>query len=163
MKSTTYIWSWEQLYITIYRCIIMQKRCRNCNNCLFKKNIDICLDWNAFAPVSWKRSPLRTLAQRAYVIYSTETYLKEELTYLGKVFIEKKNYHKYVIKQIFMQLKEEHINKNYSSNMENKMVVPIILENKNEKQHSLTIFILRWEEDYSMKSLKRNLKKILPN
>ena len=38
---------------------------------------------------AWKRSTLRTLVQRAYLVCSIETYLKEELTHLEKVFIEK--------------------------------------------------------------------------
>ena len=66
-----------------------------------KTNNDIYLNWAAFVPVSWKRGTLRTLVQRAYLVCSTETYLKEELTHLEKVFIEKNNYPKYVIKQVF--------------------------------------------------------------
>ena len=63
-----------------------------------KRNNDIYLNWNAFARASWKRRMLRTLVQSAYLVCSTETYLKEELTHLEKVFIEKNNYPKYVIK-----------------------------------------------------------------
>ena len=43
-----------------------------------KTNNDIYLNWNAFAPVSWKQ----------------QTYLKEELNHVEKVFIEKNNYPK---------------------------------------------------------------------
>ena len=100
-----------------------------------KNNNDIYLNWNTFAPVSWKRGTLRTLVQHAYLACLTETYLKEELTHLEKVFIAKSNYPKYIIKQIFTQVKEEHKNRNYSNNMENSIAVPITLENKNKKQH----------------------------
>ena len=55
-----------------------------------KTNNDIYLNWNTFAPATWKRLTLRTLVQRAYLVCSTETYLKKELTHLEKVFIEKK-------------------------------------------------------------------------
>ena len=55
-----------------------------------KTNKDIYLNWNTFAPASWKRRTSRTLVQRAYLVCSTETYLKEELTHLEKIFIEKK-------------------------------------------------------------------------
>ena len=82
-------------------------------------------------PVSWKQGTLRTLVQRAYLVCSTETYLKEELTHLEKVFIEKNNYPKNVIKQVFTQVKEERRNRNYNSNMKNSIEVPITLENKN--------------------------------
>ena len=63
-----------------------------------KLNNDIYFNWNAFARVSWKRRMLRTLVQSAYLVCSTETYLKEELTHLEKGFIAKNNYPKYVIK-----------------------------------------------------------------
>ena len=55
-----------------------------------KTNNDIYLNWNTFAPATWKRLTLRTLVQRAYLVCSTETYLKKELTHLEKVFIENK-------------------------------------------------------------------------
>ena len=112
-----------------------------------KKTInDIYLNWNAFAHVSWKRGTLRTLVQRAYLVCSTETYLKEELTHLEKVFIEKNNYPKYVIKQIFTQVKEEHKNRNCNNNMKNSIEVPITLENENERRHLLTIpYLVRTE------------------
>ena len=86
------------------------------------------------APFSWKRRTLRTLVQRAYLIYSTETYSKEELTHLHKAFIEKNNYPKQVIKQVFThKVEEEHTNMNYRKNTENNIVVLITLENKNDK------------------------------
>ena len=72
-------------------------------------------------------------------VCSTETYLKEELTHLEEVFIEKNNYPKYVIKQVFTQTEEEHKNRNYNNNMKNSIEVPIILENENKKRHLLTI------------------------
>ena len=47
---------------------------------------DIYLDWNAFAPAAWKRGTLKTLAERAYVICSTDQLLERESKYLEKVF-----------------------------------------------------------------------------
>ena len=82
---------------------------------------------------------LRTLGQRAYLVCSTDIYLKEELSHLEKIFIPKNNYPKYVIKQMFTQVKEGHKNKNYSNNMENSIAVPITLENENEKRHLLPV------------------------
>ena len=51
------------------------------------------------------------------------------------VFIEKNNYPKYVINQVFTQVKEEHKNRNYNNSMKNSIAVPITLENENEKRH----------------------------
>ena len=95
-----------------------------------KTNNDIYLNWNAFAPVSWKRGTLRALLQRAYLVCSTETYLKEELTHLENVFMENP---KYIIKQVFTQVKEKHKNKSYNNNMKNSIEVRMTLENENEK------------------------------
>ena len=128
-----------------------------------KANNDIYLNWNAFAPASWKRGTLRTLVQRAYLVCSTETYLKKELTHLEKVFIEKNNYPKYVINQVFTQVKQEHKNRNYNNNMKNSITVPITFENEKVKQHLLTIAYQDEKGDYLIKSMNRNLKKILPN
>ena len=101
-------------------------------------------NWNAFPPISWKRGMLRTLVQHAYLVCSTETYLKEELTHLEKVFIEKNNYPKYVINQVFTQVKEEHKNRNYNNNMRDSIFVPVTLENEIEKRH--LPFHTRWEK-----------------
>ena len=96
-------------------------------------------------------------------VYSTETYLKEELTHPETFFIENNNYPKYLIKQVFTQVKEAHKNRNYNSNTKNNIEVRITLENENEKWHWLTIPYQGKKGDYLIKSMKRNLKKILPN
>ena len=74
--------------------------------------------------------------------------------------MEKKNYPKYVIKQVLTQLKEEHKNRNYNNN---STEVPITLKNENKKRHLLTIPYLGQKGTYLIKFMKRNLKKILPN
>ena len=119
-----------------------------------KTNNDIYLNWAAFVPVSWKRGTLRTLVQRAYLVCSTEIYLKEELIHLEKVFIEKSNYPKYVIKQVFTLVKEEHKNRNYNNNMKNSIEVPITLENENKKRQLLTIPYQDEKGDCLIKSMK---------
>ena len=57
-------------------------------------NADVYLNWNSFAPHSWKRGTLKTLTQRAHMICSTTELLDTELKYLEKVFVEKNNYPK---------------------------------------------------------------------
>ena len=47
-----------------------------------------------FAPATYKRGTLKTFAERAYVICSTDQLLERELKYLEKVFHEKNNYPK---------------------------------------------------------------------
>ena len=101
--------------------------------------------------------------KRAYLVFSTETYLQEELTHQQTVYIKKNNYPKYVIKQVFRQVKQEHINKNYINNMKNNIAVPITIENKNERRHLLTIPYQGDKGDYVIKFMNRNLKTMLPN
>ena len=71
-------------------------------------NADMYLNWNSFSSHSWKRGTLKTLAQRAYVMCSNRKLLDTELKYLEKVFMEKNNYPKWVIRQIFTQVKFVH-------------------------------------------------------
>ena len=52
-----------------------------------KTNNDIYLNWNAFAPVSWKRGTLRTLVQRAYLVC-----LKEDL-FKRRTYPSRKGFH----------------------------------------------------------------------
>ena len=68
-------------------------------------NADVYLNWNSFASYSWLRGTLKTLTQRAYMICSTTELLDTELKYLEKVFVKKNNYPKWVIRQIFTQVK----------------------------------------------------------
>ena len=52
-----------------------------------KTNNDIYLNWNAFAPVSWKRGTLRTLVQRADLVC-----LKEDL-FKRRTYPSRKGFH----------------------------------------------------------------------
>ena len=47
----------KKIYTTVYR--------KATNN-------DVYLDWNAFAPISWKRGTLKRLIELAYLIFSTD-------------------------------------------------------------------------------------------
>ena len=60
-------------------------------------NDEIYLNWNVFAPDTWKRTILKTLVERAYIVCSTNELLPKELKYFVKVFRETNNYPLYVI------------------------------------------------------------------
>ena len=49
---------------------------------------DIYLNWNAFAPATWKIRTLKTFVERAYIVFSTGQLQERELKYLEKVFHE---------------------------------------------------------------------------
>ena len=100
----------------------------------------VVLNWNVFAPATWKRWILKTLVERAYVICSTDQLLERELKYLEKVFHEKNNYPEYVVKQILDKAFEEHNHKNaiYTTLDEQNEV-----EHTTEKKHMLVLLLSR--------------------
>ena len=55
-------------------------------------NNDIYMNWNSFAPKTWKKGTLKSLIERAILICSTEELLNEELKHLEEVFREKKSF-----------------------------------------------------------------------
>ena len=82
--------------------ILFNRKRNDITTTVYRKStcIDIYLNWNAFAPATWKTGTLKTLAIRAYVICSTDQLLERELKYLEKIFHGKSNYSKFVITQI---------------------------------------------------------------
>ena len=53
--------------------------------CKETKN-DIYLHWRSFAPMTWKKSTLRTLIRQAYAVCSNDNLLREELTPCTNIF-----------------------------------------------------------------------------
>ena len=80
--------------------VLIRRKGNSVLTTVFRKhtNNDIYLNWNAFAPDTWKRGTLKTLVERAYIVCSTNELLLMELKYLEKVFHETKNYPNHVIK-----------------------------------------------------------------
>ena len=68
---------------------------------------DLCLHWDAFAPVSWKRGTLRTLVNRAYLVCSNKELLRKELAYLKSVFLKRNGYPLSTIKQLLKEIEEK--------------------------------------------------------
>ena len=143
--------------------------CRNDNSIettVYRKstNNDIYLNWNAFAPDTWKRGTLKTLVERAYIVCSTEDFLDKELKYLEKVFHENNNYPKYVIKQILQQSYDEHKEQELDMTKTNLNLNDVV-EKKNvheEKQHLLLVPYQGKKGDFVIKSMKKRMKTLLP-
>ena len=76
----------KKIYTTVYR--------KTTNN-------DVYLNWNAFAPISWKRGTLKTLIERAYLICSTDELKNRELKHIEKVFYENNCYPKILLKKYY--------------------------------------------------------------
>ena len=68
-------------------------------------NSDGYLHLDSFTPISWKRVTLKTLVGRAYLICSTPSPLKKELTHIRIVFRNINGYHFWMINQVFKQVK----------------------------------------------------------
>ena len=69
-------------------------------------NNDIYMNWNSFAPKTWKMGgTLKSLIERAFLICSTEKLLNEELKHLEEVFREKNHFPKWVVRNVMNVLK----------------------------------------------------------
>ena len=53
--------------------VLIQRKGNSIVATIFRKpsNNDICLNWNAFAPDTWKRKTFKILVERAYIVCST--------------------------------------------------------------------------------------------
>ena len=56
------------------------------------RNNNIYLNWKVFAQDTWKRGILKTLAERGYILCSTDELLQKELKYFKNVFHKTNNY-----------------------------------------------------------------------
>ena len=85
-------------------------------------NKDVYLNWDTFAPISWKRSTLKTLIERAYLICSAEELQNRELEQIENVFYENNSYPKYVIKQVLQKISEQHNNETNGADNSNNNI-----------------------------------------
>ena len=112
----------KKIYATVYR--------KATNN-------DVYLNWNAFAPIRWKRSTLKTLMERAYLICSTDELQNRELGYIEKVFHENNSYPKYVIKHALQQIFEQRNNKTNGTDNSNNNINDDNISSMNNKSVTL--------------------------
>ena len=112
--------------------ILISRKRNDITTTVYRKSTcnDVYLNWNAFAPATWKRGTLKTPVERAYVICWTDQLLERELKYLEKVFHEKNDYPKYIAKQILDKAFEEHSRKNAANTT---------LDEQNETEHTRNI------------------------
>ena len=112
------------------------------------------MNWKSFSPNSWKRSTLKTIISRAYLICSTTNYLQTELDYISHVFESHNNFPRWVVKQILEQEKLKHQNIN--------QITPVVNENNNDKSHLLVLPYAGPKGEKLITSMKKTLKKNLP-
>ena len=82
--------------------VLLIKKKNNIITTVYRKAItnDIYLNCESFAPTTWKRGTLKTLADRAYLICSSVALRKKEIDHLKKVFHEKNDYPKWVLNEV---------------------------------------------------------------
>ena len=82
--------------------ILILRNGNNFETTVHRKSIhnDTYLEWESFAPNTWKRGKLRTLVLRAHAIYSTKELLDQEINHLQHVFVTFNGYPKWVVLQV---------------------------------------------------------------
>ena len=120
-------------------------------------NDDMYLNWNSFSPDTWKRSTFRTLIERAYVICSTPKLCRKEINHLKYVFRHYNNYPMWVINQIIKQVEHKHTQQNLVDNIAENNEPSV--ENK---KHLLLLPYRGRKDNYVIKSLKKQISKLLP-
>ena len=71
-------------------------------------NTDVYMNWNSYAPKSWKVATLKSLVKRAFMVSSTEVALDGELVHLKKIFAAVNQYPEKLIERIISNEKEIH-------------------------------------------------------
>ena len=112
-------------------------------------NTDIYINWKPFAPNNWKWGILKTLVTRAFDIFSTDEYWKEEIENIQKVSHHRNNYPLWVINNVIDNAeKMSSANENDSSS--NRKINRLMLPYQGDKGSNL------------LKSMKRYASKLLP-
>ena len=125
-------------------------------------NNDVYLNWSSFCPREWKQGTFRSLVQRAYIICSSSHLLKEELKHLEDVFVMKNNFPIWVVKKILKEEKEKIDNRNNADKNKHTIQTDVKFESK-DKSHLLLLPYQGEKGLHLTKSLKRNLKSLLPS
>ena len=111
----------------------------------------------SFAPKTWKTGALKSLIERTILICSTEELLNDELKHLKKVFCDKINFPKWVVRNVMNEVKKKH----------ERSVIrnPISIDNNitvKEIEQKRYLLILLYQGDRG-NTLVKSLQKILHN
>ena len=71
-------------------------------------NTDIYMNWNSYAPSTWKIATLKSLIKRALLISSNDLLLKAELAYIKKVFTTHNDYPLRLVETIIENERNKH-------------------------------------------------------
>ena len=125
-------------------------------------NSDVYLNWYSFCSREWKQGTFKSLVQRAYIICLSSHLLKEELKHLEDVLVMKNNFPIRVVKKILNEEKQKIDNKNNADKNKHTIQTDVKFESK-DKSHLLLLPYQGEKGLHLTKSLKRNLKSLLPS
>ena len=151
--------------------VLLCRKGKKIHTTVYRKatNNDVYLNWNAFAPISWKRSTLKTLIEPDFLICSTDNLQNRELEHIEKVFYENNSYPNYVIKQVLQQISEQHNNETNGTDNSNNNINGDNISSMNNESVTLekqTLLVLPYQGkkgDHILKSFKKGMRKILLN
>ena len=115
---------------------------------------DIYLHWESFTPEAWKRDTLKFFYLRAHTICSEKELLEEEVKYLKDVFITVNGVPSWFVSQVINRVENE-----ISTSQINQSIVNP--EPLNVKQHKLILTYKGKKGEHILKSVKRNIAKLL--
>ena len=123
---------------------------------VFRKgtHTDLYINWEAFAPESWKISTLKMLVKRAYKICSKDYFLEMELDHLKKTFIEVNKFPHSVVKRVLRQVAIEQNQTNTTQTIEDETSVQ-----PDQKVVITTLPYAGKKGEDIVKEIKKHLKK----
>jgi len=121
---------------------------------------DCYLNWNSYAPNTWKRGTVKTLVERAIMICSNEIILNKELQYIENQLIRKNGYPKWIVDNVMHDILEKERASNTNQNDSNQLRMD---EDDNVMKHNLIIPYKGKYGEHIIHGLRKTLEKNLPS
>ena len=140
--------------------VLIIRNGQSIDTCVYRESTDTNIDihWNCFAPIQWKRSTLKTLVYRSYLICSNDHYFTLEPKYLWKVFKECNTYPHWFITQVFNV-----VNKTFNQQQEVTVTNETTTSEESNSKKQIMKLPYAGEKGCSIiKYLKKDLRKTLP-
>ena len=119
-----------------------------------KTSSDVYINWNSFAPRTWKIGTLHGLLQRAFTICSDKAKVEEEIRYLKSVFTKINNYPINVVENIIKKVRNKNIHAEKDAQRE--------IESDTVSRPHMSLPYGGDKGNTIIKKLKRTLNSILP-
>ena len=140
--------------------VLLIKNANKIDTTFYRKptNADISLNWNTYAPTTWKRGTVRTIMSRTCTICSSERYLNEEIKHTELIFEKVNNYPKYVITQLKCEAKVKH---RQNMNIE-RSTINQTAQNEQDKHNLVVLPYAGNKGENILKSMTKLSTRVLP-